>query len=147
MSMKNALTPAEIEPATFWFVAQHLNYCATAVPILTLWWTKIDWINWGKIRKKYVSKNILNQHTRCYEDFAGLCNNMNCKQKKYNSSRNRAYDHLHTSIAHQLLSSTISVLYYKPAYAYLHMTSTPQGSEEQHSINFKNSAGRKHVWN
>jgi len=25
------MTPAEIEPATFRFVAQHLNHCATAV--------------------------------------------------------------------------------------------------------------------
>jgi len=31
--MKNPLTPAGIEPATFRFVAQHLNHCATAVPI------------------------------------------------------------------------------------------------------------------
>jgi len=30
--MKNPLTPAEIEPATFRFVAQHLNHSATAVP-------------------------------------------------------------------------------------------------------------------
>ena len=30
--MKNQLTPAGIEPATFRFVAQHLNHCATAVP-------------------------------------------------------------------------------------------------------------------
>ena len=30
MSMKNPLTPAGIEPATFLFVAQHLNHCATA---------------------------------------------------------------------------------------------------------------------
>ena len=30
--MKIPLTPAEIEPATFRFVAQHLNRCATAVP-------------------------------------------------------------------------------------------------------------------
>ena len=30
--MKNSLTPAGIEPATFRFVAQHLNHCATAVP-------------------------------------------------------------------------------------------------------------------
>jgi len=29
--MKNPLTPAGIEPATFRFVAQHLNRCATAV--------------------------------------------------------------------------------------------------------------------
>ena len=32
MSKKNPLTPAGIEPATFRFVAQHLNYCANAVP-------------------------------------------------------------------------------------------------------------------
>jgi len=32
MSMKNSLTPAGIEPATFRFVAQQLNHCATAVP-------------------------------------------------------------------------------------------------------------------
>ena len=32
MSMKNPLTPAGIEPATFGFVAQHLNHCGTAVP-------------------------------------------------------------------------------------------------------------------
>jgi len=31
MSMKNPLKPARIEPATFRFVAQHLNHCATAV--------------------------------------------------------------------------------------------------------------------
>jgi len=31
MSMKYPLTPAGIEPATFRFVAQHLNHCATAV--------------------------------------------------------------------------------------------------------------------
>jgi len=29
MSMKNPLTRAGIEPATFRFVAQHLNHCAT----------------------------------------------------------------------------------------------------------------------
>ena len=33
MSMKNPLTLPGIEPATFRFVAQHLNHCATAVPI------------------------------------------------------------------------------------------------------------------
>jgi len=33
MSMKNPLTPAGIEPATYRFVAQHLNHCATAVPL------------------------------------------------------------------------------------------------------------------
>ena len=32
MSMKDELTLAGIEPATFRFVAQNLNHCATAVP-------------------------------------------------------------------------------------------------------------------
>ena len=31
MSMNNPLTQPGIEPATFWFVAQHLNHWATAV--------------------------------------------------------------------------------------------------------------------
>jgi len=30
--MKNPLTPAGIEPATYRFVAQQLNHCPTAVP-------------------------------------------------------------------------------------------------------------------
>jgi len=33
VSMKNPLTQPGIEPATFRFVAQHLNHCATAVPL------------------------------------------------------------------------------------------------------------------
>jgi len=32
--MKNPLTPAGIEPATYRFVAQHLNHCAATVPNL-----------------------------------------------------------------------------------------------------------------
>jgi len=32
LSIKNPLAPATIEPATFRFVAQHLNHCAIAVP-------------------------------------------------------------------------------------------------------------------
>jgi len=35
MSMKNPLTPAGIEPATFRFVAQHLNHCPISVPNVT----------------------------------------------------------------------------------------------------------------
>jgi len=34
MSMKNPLTPAGIEPATFRSVAQYLNHGAIAVPVL-----------------------------------------------------------------------------------------------------------------
>jgi len=33
MSMKNPLTVAGIEPATFRFAARHLKHCATAVPV------------------------------------------------------------------------------------------------------------------
>ena len=31
------MTPSGIEPATFWFVAQHLNQCATAVPFIYIY--------------------------------------------------------------------------------------------------------------
>ena len=37
--MKNPLTPAGIEPATFRFVVQHLNHCATAVPSVENAWS------------------------------------------------------------------------------------------------------------
>ena len=40
--MKNPLTQAGIEPATFRFVAQHLNHCATAVPKTVLRMYKIS---------------------------------------------------------------------------------------------------------
>ena len=36
MSMKIPMTPAGIEPATFRFVAQHLNHCATAVILVSV---------------------------------------------------------------------------------------------------------------
>ena len=39
--MKNPLTLAGIEPATFRFVAQHLSQCATAVPYTILGVLKI----------------------------------------------------------------------------------------------------------
>ena len=39
--MKNPMTPAGIEPATFRFVAQHLHHCATAVPNVWQWFMKL----------------------------------------------------------------------------------------------------------
>ena len=47
MSMKFPVTPAGIKPATFRFVAQHLNHCATAVPL-----------NWWKILIIFTLTNI-----------------------------------------------------------------------------------------
>jgi len=44
MSMKNPLTPAGIEPATYRFVAQHLNHCATAVPPITVEYNYVIYI-------------------------------------------------------------------------------------------------------
>jgi hypothetical protein len=49
MSMKNPLTLAGIEPATFRFVAQHLKHCATAVRRETL---KVNEILTRKKRRK-----------------------------------------------------------------------------------------------
>ena len=40
MSMKNPLILAGIEPATFRFVAQHLNHCATAKVKQSLEWPR-----------------------------------------------------------------------------------------------------------
>ena len=40
MSLKNPMTPARVEPATFRFVAQHLNHCATAHHLDS--WINID---------------------------------------------------------------------------------------------------------
>jgi len=41
MSMENPLTPAVIEPATFRFVAQHLNHCATARSVIYSEWVSV----------------------------------------------------------------------------------------------------------
>jgi len=39
------MTPAGIEPATFWFVAKHLNHCATAVSLsLLVLFLKLDFL-------------------------------------------------------------------------------------------------------
>jgi len=46
MSMKNSMTPAGIEPATFRFVTQHHNHCATAYDdqyIFLLYLTQLSW--------------------------------------------------------------------------------------------------------
>ena len=54
--MKNPLTPAGIEPATFRFVAQLLNHCATVVPIIFLYLKQNVpyWPNDDRLRSKHV---------------------------------------------------------------------------------------------
>ena len=52
MSMKNPLTPAGIEPATFRFVAQHLNHCATAVPSVNTLQENIQTILYTELESK-----------------------------------------------------------------------------------------------
>jgi len=51
--MKNPLTPAGIEPATFRFVALHLNHCATAME---------------KRGHKYKFNNIYEDNLTCTEN-------------------------------------------------------------------------------
>ena len=50
--MKNPLTPPGIEPATFRFVVQHLNRCATAVLRIKL---AFRFISWGRCTVKQPS--------------------------------------------------------------------------------------------
>ena len=53
--MKNPLTPAGIEPATFRFVAQHLNHCATAVPAIIYTDREILWLSSYKNKHNQVT--------------------------------------------------------------------------------------------
>jgi len=48
--MKNPLTPAGIEPATFRFVTQYLNHCAAAVPLYN--WTILKLGAFSQVYKK-----------------------------------------------------------------------------------------------
>jgi len=49
------MTPAEIEPATFRFVAQHLNHCATAVSNKCIVYVKVAVIRRALFGGKYVT--------------------------------------------------------------------------------------------
>jgi len=55
------MTTAGIEPATFRFVAQHLNHCATAVPTAKDQWLNVccdDMKHKYTIRKEYILYNL-----------------------------------------------------------------------------------------
>ena len=54
MSMKNPMTSAGIEPATFRFVEQHLNHCATAVRTVTGYRGSIETLHFGHFRKYHL---------------------------------------------------------------------------------------------
>jgi hypothetical protein len=47
--MKNSMTSSGIEPATFWFVAQYLNHCDTAVPgkAISITYSVCMFVAWG----------------------------------------------------------------------------------------------------
>ena len=51
------MTPSGIEPATFQFVAQHLNHCATAVPLYVMYYVKIS-ENYFQTTEKDVNINM-----------------------------------------------------------------------------------------
>jgi len=60
---KIPMTPAAIEPATFRFVAQHLNHCATAVPMVVtksmdLFWFGHSRSTWWGVAHKLRSSAI-----------------------------------------------------------------------------------------
>ena len=52
------MTGAGIEPATFRFVAQHINHCATAVPIKLYIYSKLKCIVYDKFLKPRQSFRI-----------------------------------------------------------------------------------------
>ena len=58
---KIPMTPSGIEPATFWFVAQHLNHCATAVP--RYGFTDNERLKWTNVKICILSTTKLNQFT------------------------------------------------------------------------------------
>ena len=57
------MTPAGTEPATFWFVAQHLNHRATAVPIQQMYLHKFS--TQLSPRKLHIHKQIAHETETC----------------------------------------------------------------------------------
>jgi len=69
MSMKNLKTPAGIEPATFRFVAQHLNHCDTAVPGFRVTGVNCVFVNFEDTFRVYGDTNFhIFKSTRCHTE-------------------------------------------------------------------------------
>ena len=86
MSMKNPPTLTGIEPATFRTVAQHLNHCATAVPLAHIYIyiyiyreLKLPYVNILNLqnhRKREAQayyKNSSTQSTLTFKMYKGFC--------------------------------------------------------------------------
>ena len=69
MSMKIPLTPTEVEPATFRFVAQHLNHCATAVVSSSVLLTKFYSDDQIKKNEMDGERGMNGGENRCIQDF------------------------------------------------------------------------------
>ena len=59
--MRNPLTPAGIEPATFQLVAQHLNHCAIAAPSCIYVFYNYAQIAWSVKRKSFYASPLKNK--------------------------------------------------------------------------------------
>jgi len=73
MSIKNPLTPAGIEPATF--VAQHLNHCATAAPYIldkTMYKVHVSLCSYYTIRI-LISKTLTGTYEGIYAYVFKMC--------------------------------------------------------------------------
>ena len=75
---KVPLTPVGIEPATFRFVTQHLNHCATAVPTF---YVKCPLIHFILVGFEF-SGHILEKssHAKFHENPSSLCRVVACEQ-------------------------------------------------------------------
>jgi len=60
------MTPAGIEPATFRFVAQHLNHCATAVPLIYIYIVR-TWQKTGYVLAQLVEALCYNPKSRFFD--------------------------------------------------------------------------------
>jgi len=77
MSMKNSMTPSGIEPANFQFVAQHLNHCATAVPI-----EQVSLFNYLGNMISYEGELDIDNKLNNFLKITGILNNVFRPQKK-----------------------------------------------------------------